>query len=194
LVNGVGEQFDYNNGDYILLGQIIEAVTGKPFLSVLQERILIPFQLNSTGLITNESDLEKLAKPYRWNKSQKEYIKNPPILYQNFHAAGAMYSTSSDLLKFNETLFKGKLIGEAKLEMLLRTYPNTQNYGYGLWVDYQGYGKTVTRVAQRYGRIWGINTLISHCIDQDLTVIVVANTNKVRVAQFQSVVGDLLFD
>lgn len=194
IINEVGTVFDYNNGDYIILGKIIEEVSNKTFLEVLNERIIIPLGLENTGLITNETDFLKLAKTYKWNKDLNDYIKDIDRHYQNYFASGAMYSTAQDLMRFSYALFNGKLLNKQKLNLLLRTYPETKDYGYGLWVNYYTYGRSVSQVAQRYGRIWGINTLISHFIDKDITVIVLANTNKVPVSEFQHIIGENLFD
>ncbi|MFD2567564.1 SUMF1/EgtB/PvdO family nonheme iron enzyme [Pseudotenacibaculum haliotis] len=194
FVNEVGTAFNYNNGEYILLGKIIETITKKPFSKVLEERILIPFEMKNTGVIAKKEDLKNLSKPYKWLREKKTYVKNPDILYQNYHASGAMYSNSEDLLKFNNALYQGKLIDSQKLELLLRSYLESRDYGYGLWVRYQTYNKTVSKVAQRFGRIHGINTLLSHFIDEDITIIVLANTNKVDVSSFQNVVAEYFFE
>lgn len=194
LVNEVGSKFDYNNGDYILLGKIIEEVTKKSFLEALKEKILIPLQMTNTGLITANKDVEALAQPYKWNKKANNYIRDQEILYQNYFASGAMYSTTGDLIKFSDALFNGKLINDQNLEVLLRTYPETRSYGYGLWANYRTYNKTVSKIVQRFGRIHGINTLMSHIIDEDITVITLANTNKISVSKFLNVVGDSLLD
>lgn len=194
IVNEIGTVFDYNNGDFIILGKIIEEVTGKTFHEVLNEKILVPLDMKNTGLIQRDSDLMKLARSYKWDDNLKNYTKDINRRYQNYFASGAMYSTSQDLLNFSHALFNNELLNEHKLKLLLRTYPETADYGYGLWVNYFTYGKSVLQVAQRYGRIWGINTLISHLIEDDITIIVLANTNKVPVSEFQHIVGENLFD
>ena len=192
LVNKVGTVFDYNNGDYIILGKIIEEVCKKSYSEVLSERILRPLQLENTGLIQQNDDVKKLAKPYKFDKDANQYIQDIERPYQNYFASGAMYATAEDLMVFSDAVFRGELISNEKLDLLLRTYPETRSYGYGLWVNFETYGRTVSKVAQRYGRIWGINTLISHFIDEDITVVVIANTNKVPVSEFQHIVGEHL--
>jgi len=190
----VGSNFSYNNGDYIILGKIIEVVTQKSFHQVLGERILSPLKMNNTGLILKSADTINLPKGYSWNEDINSFEKDPPRLFQNYWSSGAMYSTSSDLLKFTDELFGGKLINKSSIELLLRTYPETKSYGYGLWIRYPRYNKTVPKVAQRFGQIWGINTLISHFIDKNITVIVLANTNKIYISRFQDIVGEALLD
>ena len=49
MTHAPGAVFDYNNGDFVLLGKILETLEGKPFEAVLQQRILDPLKLESTG-------------------------------------------------------------------------------------------------------------------------------------------------
>jgi CubicO group peptidase (beta-lactamase class C family) len=85
------------------------------------------------------------------------------------------------------------LLEDTSLRLLLRTYPESKGYGYGLWIQYPRYARHVPKVAQRFGRIWGVNTLISHFLDEGITVIVLSNTDRVPVASFQDVVAEGFF-
>ena len=84
------------------------------------------------------------------------------------------------------------LLESSSMELLTTTYPETKGYGFGLWISYPRYNKVVPKVAQRFGRIGGINTLVSHFIDYDITVVVLANSDKVDVSRFQDLVGEVL--
>ena len=103
-----------------------------------------------------------------------------------------MYATAGDLMTFVTALFSGKLLSEQSLDQMLTTYPKTKNYAYGVWVSYPEYNSTVPKVVQRYGRNWGINTYIGHFIDHNLTVIVLANTDKVYPTAFQDLLAEKL--
>ncbi len=190
----VGSTFNYNNGDYIILGKIIEKVSNNSYQNVLKHRILVPLKMDETGLIVTTEDIQNLAQGYKWNDEQKLFKKDPKRLFQNYYSAGAMYSSAEDLMKFSTALFNGTLLDDHAMKMLVRTYPETKSYGYGLWVRYPKYNKTVPKVAQRFGQIWGINTLISQFIDHDITVIVLANSDKVNVSEFQNIIGEKLLD
>lgn len=189
-----GTNFNYNNGEYIILGKIIEKVTNDSFQNILKARILHPLKMENSGLILSSSMTEDFAEGYKWNKSKNIFEKDPERLFQNYFSAGAMYSTASDLAKFSDALYGKKLINDNSLKLLLTTYPETRGYGYGLWVRYPKYNKTVVKVAQRFGKIWGINTLLSYFIDHDLTIIILANTNKVYVEDLQNIVGELILN
>jgi CubicO group peptidase (beta-lactamase class C family) len=109
LENPVGKQFSYNNGDYMLLGKIIETLYQKPYITVLKEQILTPFKLKNTDMMIPSKILSNLANTYIWNDSTKIFENDPPFYIENFGAAGGLYSTVSDLGLFTDALF-GKLI------------------------------------------------------------------------------------
>ncbi|QNL22799.1 SUMF1/EgtB/PvdO family nonheme iron enzyme [Hyphobacterium sp. CCMP332] len=185
-----GSRFDYNNGEYIILGKIIERIENDSFQNILKRRILYPLNMKNSGFITASSMTDDLAQGYKWNSEANNFEKDPERLLQNYFSAGAMYSTATDLIKFSDALYGRKLTDEKSLKLLLTTYPETREYGYGLWIRYPQYNKTVAKVTQRFGQIWGINTLISYFQDHDITVIVLANTDKVSVSEFQNMVGE----
>lgn len=190
-----GSAFNYNNGDYIILGKIIEKVTNISYQEALEQRILKPLKLEHSGLITMSNTIENLAQGYKWNKEISSFENDPEKLLQNYYSSGAMYSTTEDLAKFSQALFYRKtLLSEESIRLLIQTYPESRSYGYGVWSRYSQYNNTVVNVIQRFGRIWGVNTLISHFIGHDITIIVLANTDKVSVSRFQSIVGEQIFD
>lgn len=191
--NRPGTNYDYNNADYLLLGKIIEKVTGKSYETVLQENILDVLHLDDTGLLSVTKQ-QPVAQGYQWDRKEQVYRKDAIIMYQNYFAAGAMYSTAADLGVFTRAVYDGTLIKEASVRKLKTTYPGTRGYGFGLWVRYPRYHESVVEVTQRYGRIWGVNTLISQFIERDISVVVLANTNRVSSGTFQELVGKLLFE
>ena len=85
--------------------------------------------------------------------------------------AGALYSTTQDLLKWEQGLFGGKLLKAASLEKM--TTPFKQNYAFGLFVDTVGGRKMI----EHNGGIQGFNTDMQYFPEDKLTVIVLANVN-----------------
>ena len=195
LIHPPGSTFNYANGDYIILGKIIEQLTKDTYQNVLQKRILTPLKMQSSGLITNTNKPENLAQGYTWRRKTKKMTRDADKLFQNYFAGAAMYATAEDLAKFADALYDKKtLLKPASLKLFLRNYPQTRGYGYGLWVRYSTYNKTKVRVAQRYGRIWGINTLVGRLMDHGITVIVLSNTNLVNPGAFLRVVGEIVMN
>lgn len=195
LVAEPGTTFNYSNGEYIILGKIIEAVSNENYDDVLMKRILEPLGLKNSGLLTQTHSVENLAQGYKWDQESRQFKKDPARLIRNYFTGGGMYSTAGDLAKFADALYMHKkLLDEQSLNLLLQTYPESREYGYGLWVRYPQYNQTVAHAAIRYGRIWGINTLVSRLLDHETTIIVLANTDKLYVDDFQGLIGELILN
>lgn len=199
LVSTPGSTFYYNNGDYIILGKVIEAIERDPYQKVLKRRILDPLGMKNSGFVTNENAdiLNDLVKSYKWDQKSKVFVKDAKKLYQNWYASAAMYSTAEDLSKFSDALFLNQtLVSKFSLKTLLTTHPKTKNYGYGLWVQFHEYhdDKTVLKIYERYGRIWGINTLFTYIPEHDISVISLANTNKMSPWSLNNFVHKQILD
>src|SRR5262249_49349648 len=87
-------------------------------------------------------------------------------------SAGALYSTTEDLLRWEQALFAGKVLSVESLKKM--TTPVKNECGYGLFVDGVRNGYTVI---EHGGGIEGFNTQMSYCPDDKLTVIVLGNLN-----------------
>ena len=190
LVRPPGTAFDYNNADYILLGRIIERVTGRTFEQALHEEIIDPLGLQDSGIAHQSDIIPRLAPTYYWREDRRSWMNDLPVYFENWDAAGAMYSTADDLLRFARALFGGRLLGAASLERLLA--PGLDDYGYGLWsYRFTREGRTY-RVAKRPGRIMGANAVLYRLIDQDATIILLANTNRTDLDLFAQKIADQL--
>lgn len=184
-----GTAFAYNNADYIVLGRIVEAVTGKTFEEALRERILTPLGMRDTGLLRYDAILPRLASSYLFTGDT--LIPDLPVYWENWYAAGAMYSTAADLLVFADALFGGErlLRAEARARML---EPALDEYGYGLWSYSFDRGGRRYRVAKRPGSIMGANTVLYRLLDLDATIIILGNTNRADQDEFAQRIADLL--
>lgn len=183
LVNEPGTKFDYNNGEYMILGRILEVIEKMSFEEILNQKILLPLGMKNSGLLSHYKLIEKLATPYYKDKSLDHLIPNIPIYVEDFSAAGAMYSTTSDPMKFNNALFDFKLIKKETLDQLLT--PGLDNYGYSVWIRDAGKYKRM----ERYGRIAGANAAWFHYLNNGLSVIILSNTNLTDLSDYASKIG-----
>jgi len=102
----------YSNSGYILLGLILEKLTGKPYGEALKERITSKIGLNDTYTATGNIDVNKNeALTYRYVADWKQERETHPSLF----SAGAIVSTPNDLTKFIQALFDLKLISQESL-------------------------------------------------------------------------------
>lgn len=183
LVHEPGKAFDYNNADYLLLGKIVEAVTGKPYEEALKERILSPLGMRDTGLLRQNDVIPKLSSTYILKEGTTLLENEMPVYIENWYAAGAMYSTADDLARFADALFGGKLLKPETLNRMLT--PGLEDYGYGVWMaTWKAGDNKKMRVMFRPGGIMGANSMLLHIFDSDTTVILLSNTNRPKLDDF----------
>ena len=174
-----GEKFNYNNTGYVLLGYVIEKVSGQAYRTYLQEHILKPLGLSNTGYDLTEPLLPHRAAGYASAPSGR--ITNASYLAMSLpYAAGSLYSTADDLLAWDLALRSGKVISPASVTAMFTDYGF--GYGYGQFVEVRD-GK---RVWQHGGGINGFVSMLSRYPDQGLTVVLLSNiapSDTGRIAQ-----------
>jgi len=119
-----GTSFSYSNTNYVLAGMIIRQATGRDWGSEVDARIVAPLRLSNTFAPLDELDLpEPHANGYH------EFAEDGPLLdvtlmnHTVADAAGALVSTTSDLLEFWRALEGGRLLGEAEMAEMHDTVP-----------------------------------------------------------------------
>ncbi len=190
VIHPPGTVFDYNNADYIILGKIIEHLSGQPFAQVLQERILAPLRLTRTGMLTQHAIIADLAQTYFLREDLKQLANDLPVYPENWYAAGAMYATATDLLAFSHALFGGKLLGKASLSLMLK--PGLDDYGYGVWAYNTQVGGRTHRIIKRPGQIMGAQAQLYHVLSPDITVVILSNTGTTDLDQLVAQIGKKL--
>lgn len=191
LLNEPGTKFDYNNGEYMILGRILEVMYQMSYEQILNQQILVPLGMQNSGLLSHYKLIKNLAVPYYKDKSLDHLIPNIPLYMEDFSAAGAMYSCTSDLLKFNNALFAFKLLKKETVDQLLK--PGLDSYGYSVWIwDTQGENIKYKRM-ERYGRIEGANAAWFHYLNNDLSIIIISNTNLTDLGDYAFKIGKALF-
>lgn len=176
LLHEPGSAFDYNNADYVILGRIVEAVERVPYEQALKAHVLEPLGMRATGMAVQSAITPRLASTY-YKDGELPLANDLPTYGQNWYAAGGLYSTADDLLAFSRGLYGGGLVPAAGLAEMLT--PGLDEYGFGQWVSTLEAGGATHRFAQRPGRIMGANTLLLRLLDDDVTVVILANTNLV---------------
>ena len=168
-----GSRFAYSNSNYILLGVLIEHVTGQSYADVLRERLLVPLGLTDTGYDDGATVIERMASGYTrvgFDIEHATYV-DPSVPY----AAGMMYSTARDLVRWTQALHRGEPFERPEtLERM--TTPVHDDYAYGLGVSMLPVGPTPVRAIGHSGGIFGFSTFLLHFPDTDRTVAVLANT------------------
>jgi len=130
-VSEPGAQWHYSNCGYLLLGLVLEQVTGKAFDELLQERLLEPLGIKDTGMDRNDLAERGGATGYTRHAGSR-YTVGPYLDRSHIYAAGAMYSTAEDLFLWNQALSEGGLIPKEIREQVFK--PGLGNWGYGWFI------------------------------------------------------------
>ena len=188
-----GSNWRYTNTNYILLGLIMEQLTGQTASELLEQRLFTPLGMDDTSLPALEDS--SMAVPFVHGYHYGSFSEPLPAEQQAQAAAGTLLpedvsdanpswgwtagsviSTPDDLAVWVDALVSGTLLEPATQQLRLDSiqsigpdYPQAEGiYGYGYGIDrtgtYYGHG----------GQITGYNTAMSHDPDTDTTVIVFA--------------------
>ena len=164
-----GEKWSYSNSGYVLLGYLIEKITGGSYEKFVRDNIFTPLGMRDSGYDSNAAVIAHRAAGYTRGK---DGLENAGFINMTVpHAAGALYSTTEDLLKWEQGLFGGKLLSAASLKTM--TTPFKNDYACGLFVQTKDGRKAI----QHGGGIEGFNTQLTYYPDDKLTVVVLANVN-----------------
>ncbi len=164
-----GEKWNYSNSGYVLLGYLIEKISGETYANFLQKNIFTPLAMNDSGYDSNKAVIPRRAYGYTPGANG---IENTGFINMTIpFSAGALYSTTGDLLRWEQGLFGGKLLSAASLQKMTTPYKN--NYAFGLEVS----TRKGRKVIQHNGGIEGFNTSLAYYPDDKLTVVVLANLN-----------------
>jgi D-alanyl-D-alanine carboxypeptidase len=137
LTHEPGTRFEYSNYGFVLLGALIEQVSGGSYDDYVGDHVFRRAGMRSTGALPESANVPKRAVGYmRSSPSGGAWVPNTDTLPWRGTAAGGGYSTVGDLLRFAQALRSGKLISEATLAEATR--PHQQQYGYGFDVQGQG--------------------------------------------------------
>ncbi|HXQ12897.1 MAG TPA: serine hydrolase domain-containing protein [Caulobacteraceae bacterium] len=168
-----GARYSYNNSGYLLLGAIIQAVSGKPYEDFLQEAIFEPLGMSHTRILRHEAIAPQRA--YGYVRGRKRFHNARLDAMSWSHAAGALGSTLDDLAKWDRAIRSNRLISAETLETMLASTTMTDGsiFPYG-----SGWGTAVyegRRIYHHTGGISGYASQMLHLRDEDLTTMVLSN-------------------
>ena len=172
-----GSFWAYSNAGFLLLGLIIEKVSGKNYFDYVRKRIFEPAKMTHSGWYAQGDEVSQLAVGYtERNSPDGGRLPNAEVTAVRGTSAGGGYSTAGDLLNFSLALRAHQLLDERNIALLWsgkvrpRHEPD-EEYGYGFSV------KTIDghRIIGHGGGAPGINADFSVYLDSGYTVIVLSN-------------------
>jgi D-alanyl-D-alanine carboxypeptidase len=174
-----GERYVYSNSGYVLLGAVIEAVSGVAYRTFLLERFFKPLGMRQTRYLYDEPIVAKRARGYSVGPKGLENARTMSMTLP--HAAGALGSTVGDLLTWTRALRGGQVVSaESYAAMIAPARLNDgslREYGFGL-INLEFRGRTVIT---HLGGINGFATMMADFPQDDLTVVVLSNLDTFPV-------------
>lgn len=167
-----GSQFKYTNTNTLLLGMIIEKVTGKKLETEINNRIVTPLLLKNTGFLASGTALPgNHGRGYDFSDLGITGDVTESYDVSNAWAAGAVYSNPRDLQKIIESIVGGGLLPDSLQQRRL-------NDDYNQIGPVQSYGLCMSKFGSFYGHngvIWGYTSSMYYSPDKQCTVIIYYN-------------------
>lgn len=193
-----GGQSEYSNAGYIVLGAIIEHVTGQSYDAYVRERIYLPAGMHDTGFYPLDRDVSNRATGYTHfspdgETAPEEWWNNLLMLPACGGPGGGGYSTVEDLLRFARALLAYELLSPEMTatvlaaQVALRTRAFSR-YGYGFGVEDAGQSVIVGHT----GGAPGINAQLDIYPEMGYVVAVLANYDPPAAAQVAERIRALL--
>ncbi|MFJ7828075.1 serine hydrolase domain-containing protein [Psychrobacillus sp. NPDC096623] len=130
-----GEKFYYNNAGYIVLGLIVEKVTGMAFIDYVQQNIMDKAGMKNSGYFALDALPSNTAIGYI-DKEDGTWKTNMYSLPIQGGSDGGAFVTADDMVLFWEALIQDKLLNDKTILMTPYVHEEDESYyGYGVWIE-----------------------------------------------------------
>jgi D-alanyl-D-alanine carboxypeptidase len=186
-----GDKYNYSNTGYVLLGMVIEKVSGKTYAKFVEDELFKPLKLTHTSYCPSRTTDPAFASGYA--RKDSTFVAAPYLSLTHPHAAGALCSSVSDFVRWQRALTGGQVVSPASFTLM--TTPaklndgKTSNYGFGLSTGMMGTHRSITHS----GGIHGFTTFASYFPDDSLNIVVFDNSGEVNPGPFAANIARVLF-
>nr|MBN2276535.1 beta-lactamase family protein [candidate division Zixibacteria bacterium] len=181
-----GTEFRYSNSNYIILGVIIERVSGQSYEAYLHHNILHLAGMKNTGYARREAGIPDRADGYT-QEEPGQLVDAVPVDHSILYSAGALYSTVEDIFLWDRALYGNSILSRQSVEAMMT--PNLGNYGFG-WMLENKYGR---RHAYHGGFLDGFNSIYSRWPDDHLCIVVFSNDDEAPVKKMAMGLAAIVF-
>jgi len=181
-----GEEFNYSNSNYILLGLIIEQVSLMSYEEYVKHNIFEPLNMKNSGFEYPQKVIKNLTQGYCINDNEIEKAKFRNM--SNAHASGALYSTTEDLYKWDRALYSEKLISNESKEKMFTEFKDNYGFGWGIVNVFNH------KMIAHSGDIDGFTSNISRFINDDISIIILSNFEQTPINRINIDLISIVFD
>lgn len=166
-----GSEWRYSNTNYLVLGKLIEDVSGKPYAVFLRNTLFAPLGMKGTAFDSVNRIMPHRADGYR---NDADAMSNANYMDESIpFSAGGLVATGHDLLTWERALFGGRILSPQDSRVM--TQPVKEEYAFGLW----NHVRDGIHQIEHGGNINGFNSEMAYYPESDVTVIVLSNVEGV---------------
>lgn len=181
-----GTRWRYSNSGYILLGYIIELASGQPYSEFIEDNIFEPLGMADSGYDYNQEVRTKgyTGEGAHWREADYLHVSVP-------YAAGALYSTVEDLLRWDQALYSEGLVPQALLDAMFSPFAESPigRFGYG-WIISTDRGR---QLIHHGGGGDGFKSMIARYPDNRVTIILLSNRQSMNPRPISSTIAQEVF-
>jgi len=192
-----GSRWDYSNSGYVVLGQVVEKVSGESFGDFLHDRIFAPLGMNHT-IAYQRGKNEVANRAYGHTQENGVWQETDQSTTSATLGDGGIYSSLTDLAKWYAALRHHTLLSETEMRAAITPVPvpgvhepdgKPAAYGFGWFLNpYKGHHRM-----WHYGETVGFRTAIQRFTADNLTVIILCNRADLVPKNLALKVADLFF-
>lgn len=168
-----GERFEYDNSGYVLLGYLIELVSGETYEDFIKKQIFEKAGMNQSYYASDRKVIPNRASGY--HKKESGYVNKSMISFSVPFSSGSLMSTTSDMLKWQNALNQNLLLSAKEVKKAFSKYKLNDHqeftYGYGWHI------KEINGIPTREhgGSVFGFKTMSVYIPTEDIYVIGLSN-------------------
>jgi CubicO group peptidase (beta-lactamase class C family) len=183
MLGKTGEYFSYCNDTFLLLGIIIERLTGQPYRRYVTENILNPLHMHrSTFSLEEITKLDNVSVPYVYNKKTDTFEKQTWPALGNYEVGGGIRSNVLDLIKYGQQFLENgkncrKVISDSQINKMMQPVyqiSKQSSYGFALTITPDYFGRTLVTHG---GGQPGVSSHFGFVPEEDLVVAVLTNVS-----------------
>jgi CubicO group peptidase (beta-lactamase class C family) len=191
-----GSQVSYSNTGYVVLGLILETISGEKYDDLVLEKIFEPLEMNDSGFDRPNRIIKNRADGYtkNWGEHYNAYFMDCSIAF----AAGGLYSTVDDMAKWDKALYTNDLLSEKYREMIFTKHIQEGNSyaGYGWFIGSTALGNSGEEVAtvQHSGGINGFRSIITRMPGDGSCIVLLSNFEFAPLYEINRALWGILYD
>lgn len=173
-----GEEWEYSNTNYFLLGVLAEKVAGVPYEDLVEQRIFTPLEMHDSGVYDSLVPVPRLAEGYERTYTNKVERAAHWEFSPKSVPSGGLYSTVGDLLKWSAALRDGRLLSP-RMQKVFTTPTSVDGdlgYAFGQWREFHDTpGGERVEIFSHGGSTMGSSTWLLRVPAEDRSVVLLHN-------------------